>query len=115
MSGKAIVVREHVMTVSHRGQFCRYCGLSDPNVMCEPRLAAVPAGWTGETVEVDENTANYLEGRKPAVSQAAQLAEIQHVFADGKPGASAPMTFCEKCHTYILAANYQSHCLELHP
>jgi hypothetical protein len=63
MSGKAIVVREHVMAVSHRGQYCVYCGLSAPKEQCEPRLAAVPAGWTGETVEVDENTAAYLESK----------------------------------------------------
>jgi hypothetical protein len=63
MSGKAIVVREHVMADSPRGQYCVYCGLSEPKQVCEPRLEAVPAGWSGDTVEVDENTAAYLQSK----------------------------------------------------
>jgi hypothetical protein len=63
MSGKAIVVREHVIAQSPRGPYCVYCGLSAPKQVCEPRLEAVPVGWDGETVEVDENTAAYLESK----------------------------------------------------
>jgi hypothetical protein len=112
---KAIVIREHVLGRDNR---CAYCALSAhqlADVECEPRLAAVPDGYEGETVEVDENTAAFLAGRKPAIPKEAQLAEMQQVGKDGRPGSSAAMTFCERCHAYILTSNFERHCAELHP
>lgn len=108
MSGQAIVVREHV---ANANSSCKFCGLFAhrwEQVACEPRLAAVPEGWDGDTVEVDDNTAAFLAARTPAISQAAQLADIQR-------NSTAPMTFCETCHTYILISNFERHCSELHP
>jgi hypothetical protein len=64
MTGQAIVIREHVENTHNA---CTYCGLPKhrwDQVECEPRLAALPAGWTGETVPVDDDTAAYLHRGK---------------------------------------------------
>lgn len=59
---KAIVINEH----QQRGltDFCRWCGLTyleQQTNRCSNRLAVVPEGWEGETVEVDDATAEFLK------------------------------------------------------
>lgn len=89
MTGKAIVIRD---AAGHA------------------KLAAVPAGWEGGTVDVDDRTAAWLIDPKAPSTFEEQAQDIARIGPDGRSNDPKGVLMpCEQCGTFIVKTKMAQH------